>query len=71
MKQIFLMKRNQLIKKLKELYPRAEAAIEALIEENNFLTIVNAIIKQMIKAKTPSRKRNRKTGRKHTRKLRL
>ena len=70
-KQIFLMKRNQLIKKLKELYPRAEAAIEALIEENNFLTIVNAIIKQMIKVKTLSRKRNRKTGRKHTRKLRL
>ena len=71
LKPIFLMTRKQLIRKIKFLYPDAEAAIDQLIEKNNFKSIVNNIIKGMIKVKTLSRKRNRKTGRKHTRKLRL
>jgi hypothetical protein len=69
-KRVFLMNRNQLIRKIKELYPRAQAAVETLIEENNISKIVDSIFKKMSKDVSKVTKRRQRMGRKHTRKLR-
>ena len=70
-KRVFLMNRNQLFRKLKELNPRALAVVENLIEENNIPRIVDVIFKKMIKDVSKGSPKRRKAGRKHTRKLRL
>jgi hypothetical protein len=69
-KRVFLMNRNQLIRKIKELYPRAQAAVETLIEENNISKIVDSIFKKMSKDVSKITRRRQRMGRKHTRKLR-
>jgi hypothetical protein len=69
-KRVFLMNRNQLIRKIKELYPRAQAGVETLIEENNISKIVDSIFKKMSKDVSKVTRRRQRMGRKHTRKLR-
>jgi hypothetical protein len=69
-KRVFLMNGNQLIRKIKELYPRAQSAVETLIEENNISKIVDSIFKKMSKDVSKVTRRRQRMGRKHTRKLR-
>ena len=70
-KRVFLMNRNQLFRKLKELNPRALAAVETLIAANNIPRIVDVIFKKMAKDLDKVTRRRQRKGRKHTRKLRL
>ena len=70
-KRVFLMNRNQLFRKLKELNPRALAVVENLIEENNIPRIVDVIFKKMAKDLGKVTRRRQRKGRKQTRKLRL
>ena len=70
-KRVFLMNRNQLFRKLKELNPRALAVVENLIEENNIPRIVDVIFKKMAKDLGKVTRRRQQKGRKQTRKLRL
>ena len=69
-KRVFLMNRNQLFRKLKELNPRALAVVENLIEENNIPRIVDVIFKKMAKDLGKVTRRRQQKGRKQTRKLR-
>ena len=65
------MNHNQLFRKLKELNPRAPAAVKKLIDEKNIPRIVEVIFKKMVKDLGKVTRRRQRKGRKHTRKLRL